>query len=137
MKNWKGELVLRALLSPAIFSILATAQVPTPADAIALEQQGKLSEAAQAWQAVTERSPHDAAAFASLGVVLSKEQRYSEATSAYRQALKLNPKLPGVELNLGLAEFKQGHFPAAAAALSTALAVDPASSQARTLRENG
>src|SRR5438067_7041896 len=61
----------------------ALAQAPTPADAIALEQQGKLREAAQAWRAATERNPNDAGAFASLGVVLSKEQKYAEAAAAY------------------------------------------------------
>src|SRR3979490_1222494 len=115
MKSWKLESVFLALLS-AVFAVPATAQAPTPTEGIALEQQGKPSEAAQAWKAVTERSPNDAAAFASLGVVLAKEQKYPEASAAYRRALKLNPRLPGMQLNLGLAEFKQGHFPAAAAA---------------------
>ena len=70
----------------------------------------KIARSRPAWKAVTEHNPADAAAFASLGVVLSRQQKYSEAASAYRKALALNPKLPGVELNLGLAEFKQGHF---------------------------
>ena len=65
-KNWKAELVFIALLSPRIFSALAAAQ--SPADAIALEQQGKLPEAAQAWKNVTEHNPNDSAAFASLEV---------------------------------------------------------------------
>ena len=67
MKNRKAELILIALLSP----MFAAGQSSTPADAIALEQQGKLPEAAEVWQAVTKRNPNDAAAFASLGVVLS------------------------------------------------------------------
>ncbi len=92
MKTWKSEFVAVALLLPALLSVRTVAQ--TPADAIALEQQGKLPEAAAAWRAVTARNPHDAAAFASLGVVLSKEQKYSEAASAYKRALALNPKLP-------------------------------------------
>ena len=50
-------------------------------NAIALEQQGK-SEAAQVWRAVTARNPTDAAAFASLGVVLSKQQKYPEAATS-------------------------------------------------------
>src|SRR5271165_3517402 len=74
----------------------------TPADAISLEGQGKLAEAADAWRVVIARNPDDAPAFASLGVVLSKQQRYAEAAVAYKKALALNPKLPGIELNLGL-----------------------------------
>src|SRR5438477_7642360 len=99
MKNCEIELIFIALLWP----ILALAQSASPADASALEQEGKWPEAAQAWQAVTRRNPNDAGAFASLGVVLSKERKYLEAASAYRKALALNPKLPGVQLNLGLA----------------------------------
>src|SRR5947207_2123514 len=88
----------------------ALAQTPTPAEALALEQQQKWSEAAQVWKQLTQRNPNDAAAFASLGLDLARQQKYVEAVSAYRKALQLNPKLPSLQLNLGLAEFKQGHF---------------------------
>ena len=102
-------------------------------EAIALEQQGKLPEAAQTWRSVIQKNPSDAAAFASLGVILSKEQKYQEAASAYKKAIALNPKLPGMELNLGLAEFKQGNFQAAITPLHAALTADPHSLQAATL----
>ncbi len=106
---------------------------PSPADATALAEQGKLSEAAQAWSTIIQRNPKDAGAYASLGFVLSREQKYSEAAVAYRKAIALNPKLPGVQLNLGLAEFKQGHFEAAIPSLRAALAADPKSIQSITL----
>ena len=74
------------------------------------------------------------AAFASLGVILSKEQKYQEAASAYEKAIALDPKLPGVQLNLGLAEFKQGHFQAALIApLHAASVAEPHNLQASTL----
>src|SRR5215467_5601903 len=82
----------------------------TPEQAIAFERQGNFAEATEVWKAVVQRNPQDAAAFAQLGVTLSKQQRYQEAASAYRRALALDPQLPGIELNLGLAEFKQAHF---------------------------
>ena len=129
MKHWKFLLVILALCS----SKLALAQSVDPADAQRLEQQGKLAEAAQAWRAITRQNPNDAAAFASLGAVLSKQQKYAEAASVYRQALAFDPKLPGVQLNLGLAEFKQGHFNEAIAPLKAALASQPSSTQSRTL----
>src|SRR2546428_8246541 len=129
MTKWRRFLLAIALLLPTS----ATAQNPSPSDALALEQQGKLEEAAGAWRSVTQRNPKDAAAFGSLGVVLSKEQKYQEAASAYKKAIALNPKLPGVRLNLGLAEFKQGHFQAAIAALRSALDADPSNVQARML----
>lgn len=116
-----------------LFRVCAWGQASTPAEAIALEQQGKLAEAAQAWRAVTNRNPKDAAAFASLGAVLSKEQKYKEAAYAYRRAIALNPTLSGIQLNLGLAEFKQGHFQGAIAPFRAALVSDPNSLQARML----
>jgi tetratricopeptide (TPR) repeat protein len=129
MNNWKVQLIAVSLL----VSLLAAAQTPSPAAALALERQGKLPEAAQTWRAVTRQNPGDAAAFASLGVVLSRLEQYPEAAAAYRKALALNPKLSGIYLNLGLAEFKQGHFQASIAPLSTALGRDPENLQVRTL----
>ena len=101
--------MLKAVVLTLFLPLLAAAQTANPADAIALEQQGKLAEAAKVWRAVIVHNPKDAAALASLGVVLSKEEKYAEAASAYRKALALNPKLK-IQLNLGLAEFKQGRF---------------------------
>src|SRR5580693_3286194 len=138
LKSWKVNLV--AALAAAVFVLpgpflsgYASGQALTPADAIALEQQGRLGEAAQAWRSVIQKDPHDAGAFASLGVVLSKEQKYGEAASAYQKAIALNPKLPGIQLNLGLAEFKQGHFQAAIAPLHAASTADGHNLQASTL----
>lgn len=131
--NWAFLAVAALILLP----IAALAQGATPAQAVALEQQGKLAQAAEAWRAVTMANPRDGAAFASLGVVLAKEQKYPEAAAAYRRALALNSKLPGLQLNLGLAEFKQGHFRAAITPLAAALAAErtsgPKQLQARTL----
>jgi tetratricopeptide (TPR) repeat protein len=132
--NWTTFLAVVALI---VLPMTALAQGANPAQAVALEQQGKLVEAREAWQAVTRANPRDGAALASLGVVLAKEQKYPEAAVAYRRALALNPKLPGLQLNLGLAEFKQGHFHAAIAPLAAALAAEstngPKQLQARTL----
>lgn len=128
MKNWQ--------LGPAVallLTFLATAQSFSPSDALAFEQQGKLAEAAQAWRTIVQRNPLNAAAFASLGLVLSKDGKYADAVTAYRKAIVLNPQLPGVQLNLGLAEFKRGRFQAAITPLTSALAADPQSMQARTL----
>jgi Flp pilus assembly protein TadD len=101
--------------------------------AIAFEKQGNYAQAAEAWRAVTQRDPQDAAAFAQLGIALSKLQKFQEAASAYRKAIALDPKLPGMSLNLGLAEFKQSNFRPAAAAFKSALTADPANAQAQTL----
>src|SRR5579859_5488348 len=121
MSHWRAFLMLAGIF----LCNFVAAQNATPADALALEQAGKLAEAAQAWQSVVAQHPEDAAAAASLGSVLSRERKYPEAAAAYRKALKLNPKLKGVQLNLGLAEFKQGKFGAAIAPFRAALASDP------------
>src|SRR5437763_688673 len=88
----------------------ALAQVPSAADALALEQQQKWGEAAEVWKPLTERNPKDAAASASFGLDLARQQKYVEAVSAYRKALQLNPKLPGLQLNLGLAVSGDGFY---------------------------
>src|SRR5580704_12435544 len=100
--TWRAIPLFLSVWSLQALSPPAMANAQTPADAIALDQEGKLPEAVQAWRAVIQKNPNDAAALASLGVVLSKEQKYKEAAFAYKKAIALNPKLPGVQLNLGL-----------------------------------
>src|SRR5882762_1192818 len=86
--------ILRLAAVVLIFPSQGNAQSATPAEALVLEQQEKLEEAATAWRSITDRNPNDAAAFASLGVLLAKQQKYAEAAAAYKKALSLNPKLP-------------------------------------------
>jgi tetratricopeptide (TPR) repeat protein len=126
-------MVLSSIVLSFCSCLASGAQTPAPADAVALEQQGKLADAENAWRVIVQNSPTDAAAIASLGVVLSKEGKYDEAAPRYRKALALRPNLSGIQLNLGLAEFKQGHFQAAISPLTQALAADPNNMQARTL----
>jgi Flp pilus assembly protein TadD len=85
MKIWKS------LLLPAF----AGPQTASPAEAMALEQQGKLPEAVEAWRTVTEQNPQDARAFASLGVALARETEYKEAAAAYHRAIALKSKTAG------------------------------------------
>src|SRR5260370_32689155 len=121
MSTWKIAYVAFALF----LTVPANSWAQTPSQAQALEQQGKLPEAEKAWRQITQANPQDAAAFASLGLVLSKQGKYEQAVPAYRNAIALNPKLPGIHLNWGLAQFKQDHFDAAVAALTAAMAAAP------------
>ncbi len=117
-----------------LWSVLALGQAGTPAEAIALSEQGKYAEAAQAWRTVIAKNPGDAGAYASLGIVLSKQNKYDEAVAAYKKALALDPKLPAsVQLNLGLAQFKRNHFAAAVGPFKSVLDREPQNMQARTL----
>ena len=130
MQYWK----LTAIILSFLFAIPAFGQTGTPEEAMALEKQGKLEEAVKVWRTVIQQNPRHAAAYASLGVILSKLQKFDEAAIAYKKALALNPNLPpGIQLNLGLAEFKQGHFKSAIAPFSIVLAADPQNQQARIL----
>ena len=83
--------------------------------------------------AVTQHNPKDAAAFASLGVVLSKLEKYEEAASAYHRAIALNPKLPGSNLILAWRNSNKDIFRQPSSHSAGALAADPHSAQARTL----
>src|SRR5229473_1926519 len=96
MKNWKLQLGIVVFFLPSF----ASAQAPTPADALALEQQGKLAEAAQVWQAVTRHDPHDAAAFASLGEF--KQGHFQAAIDPLRSTLDADPANLQARMLLGL-----------------------------------
>lgn len=129
-------MILRLLQFAGVSMLLgsaAFAQAPSPSNAQALEASGKFAEAAQVWRGFVRSNPRDAAAWASLGVDLSRLQEYQAAADAYRKALALNPGLPGIQLNLGLAEFKSNNLPAAIEPLRASLAADPKNLQARTL----
>ena len=115
------------------FSVFAQSDSSRPEAALALEREGKLSQAVEAWREVVKSSPRNAAAWASLGVDLSHLQQYREASESYRKALAIDPKLPGIQLNLGLAEFKSNNFVAAIPPFRAALSEDPKNMQARTL----
>ena len=82
--------------------------------AIALQQQGELSQAQTAWQSILKSHPSDADACANLGVIASQQQHYPEAVRYYRRALLIKPSMPGLEMNLGLALFKAGEMKDAA-----------------------
>jgi tetratricopeptide (TPR) repeat protein len=78
--------------------------------ALALEHQGRLSDAEAAWQAIAKIHPDDAEAYAHLGLLEAHQEHYKEAVPFYLRALALNPKMPELRLNLGLAYFKAGEL---------------------------
>lgn len=76
--------------------------------AMALEQQGRLSDAEAAWKAELKSQPNDFGAYAHLGLLEARQEHYRQAIAFYRKALSLNPNMPAVELDLGLSLFKSG-----------------------------
>jgi tetratricopeptide (TPR) repeat protein len=82
--------------------------------ALTLQQDGRLSEAADAYRALLKLKPDYVEAHANLGVVLARLGKYEEAITAYQSALKLAPHLTPVLLNLGIAHYRAGEFTKAA-----------------------
>ena len=78
--------------------------------ALALEQQGKNTEAEVAWRLYLNAHPSNPEPFAHLGLLEARQEHYKEAVPLYSKALALNPKMPGLRLNLGLALFKGGEL---------------------------
>ena len=114
----RPEMRLKAVLILFLCVASAVAQTAGPAgdlrqSAMALEQQGKIAEAEEAWRAFSKTHPADPEPYAHLGLLEARQDRYSEAIPLYRKALRLKPGLPGLRLNLGLALFKAGDLKAA------------------------
>jgi tetratricopeptide (TPR) repeat protein len=77
-------------------------------NAIALELQGKVTEAESAWRAVLKIHPSSAEAYAHLGFLEARQEHFAEALPLYRKAFAMDPRMPGLRLNLGLSLFKSG-----------------------------
>lgn len=101
--------------------------------AVALQQQGKLDEAAAEYRAALALKPDYPEAQANLGVTLARLGKYDEAIAAYETALKLAPHLTPILLNLGIAHYRAGQHAKAAEALKSFLEKRPDSVQARQL----
>ncbi len=101
--------------------------------ALALQQQGKLAEAADEYRALLKLKPDYVEAHANLGVVLSRMGKYQEAIAAYETAYKLAPHLTPILLNLGIAHYRAGQFAKAVEVFPQFLEKNPDSTQARRL----
>ena len=75
---------------------------------MALESEGKNTEAESAWRAVAKADPANPEPYAHMGLLEARQEHYNEAVPFYRKALALAPRMPGLRLNLGLALFKSG-----------------------------
>jgi tetratricopeptide (TPR) repeat protein len=95
--------------------------------ALALEQQGKFSDAEAAWKSILARRPNDAEAYAHLGLLEARQEHYKEAIPYYRKALAITPNMPNLELDLGLSLFKSGDLRGAIQTFEPVLKKEPAS----------
>ena len=101
--------------------------------AVALQQAGKLTEAAEKYRIILKRKPDYAEAQANLGVVLGRLGQNEEAVAAYETALKLAPQFVQIWLNLGILYYRTNEFEKAINAFDKFLAVQPQHLQARQL----
>lgn len=104
------------------------ARDPIREAALALQQQGKIPEAEQAWRTYIKAHPSDPEPYAQLALLEAHQEHYKEAIPFYRKALAINPKIPGLRINLGLALFKNGQMKEAIPEFSAALKSVPAQS---------
>jgi tetratricopeptide (TPR) repeat protein len=74
--------------------------------ALALEQQGRNTEAEAAWHALLKSQPRDPEPMAHIALLEARQGHYKEAIPYYRRALAINASVPGLRLNLALALFK-------------------------------
>jgi tetratricopeptide (TPR) repeat protein len=98
------------ILAMVAWSLQAWPQTPAEQTAATLEQQGKTTEAEEAWKIVSKAQPANPLAFAHLGLLEARQEHYPQAIAYYRKAAILDPTLPGLHLNLGLAYFKNGEY---------------------------
>ena len=97
-------------LSATLVAALPAMAQNTRQDALALESQGQNAEAEQIWQQIAKNDPHNAEAFAHMGLLEARQEHYDLAVTYYRQALAIDPSFPSLEMNLGLALFKSNRF---------------------------
>ena len=113
---------------PLSLSQTQTAAINQRENAVALEQQGRFTEAETAWRNLLTTQPGNAEAYAHLGFLESRQEHYARAVTFYRKAFALDPAMPALRMNLGLALFKAGELRAALPIFKDILKREPPSS---------
>jgi protein O-GlcNAc transferase len=90
-----------------------------------LQELGRLTEAARAFEQALELRPNSATAYNNLGNVLQEERRFAEAISAFQHALVLDPEYAEAYYNLGNTLEEQGRLTEAVASYQRALLLKP------------
>jgi len=106
----KRKVTFGLVLVAASWRLISWSQDDPRQAAIALEQQGKTTEAEAAWSALAKAYPTNAEPFAHLGLLEARQEHYTEAVAAYRKAMAVDPAMPRLRFNLGLAYFKAGAY---------------------------
>jgi Tfp pilus assembly protein PilF len=93
--------------------------------AFALQQRGKIDEAAAHCRQALEINPDYAEAHNNLGAALADLGRSDEAIQHYRKAVDLKPDYAGAHANFGIALTRGGRFDEAMTQYRKALEIDP------------
>ena len=120
-------------LSIAAVTTTTRAQEGSFSRAVALQQAGDFSAAAEEYRRVLSEQPTHVEARSNLGVVLVHLGRYEEAIAAYKAALVAAPSNTAVRLNLALAHYKATQLEEALKEFTHVLAAVPDNLQARYL----
>src|SRR6266550_84590 len=100
---------------------------------VALQRQGDLLGAREAYLAALRSIPNRADALSNLGVIFARLGQYGEAIKYYREALAVDEKQYETRLNLGIAFYKTNEFELAQRELSQVAIAQPENYQARLL----
>lgn len=104
----KGCLLLLALSGTGLLAQTGSSSIEALwKQAVELQQEGKLDNAAEAYRAVLQLQPEFVPALSNLGTVYSRLGRHEDAVEWYRKALDLQPSHFGIRLNLAIAFYQQ------------------------------
>ena len=122
--------------------VLEPGELPAAADRVryfksvaALEDAGRVEEAAAAWQAGLDKWPSDNVALFGLANSRLAMRDYQAAERAYRDLLERTPDLLAARNNLALALAEQGNYDAAMKEIGRALTENPAPELEPVLRD--
>src|SRR5205807_2126309 len=93
--------------------------------ATALQEAGRLDEAAAECEAAVRVEPKSALAWHSYGAFLEKQGKLEEAIAQYRQAVRVDPRLVDAHIDLASALFVKGDLPEAKAHYLEASRLEP------------
>ena len=99
---------------------------------MALEAQGRASEAVEQYEQALQREPNSAETRNNLGNAMSSQGRLAEAVTQYEQAMKLTPNYADAHGNLGNALAAMGRFDQAITQYEQALALEPEAAEIRS-----
>jgi tetratricopeptide (TPR) repeat protein len=80
-------------------------------------REGRLDDAAAAFEGIIQSAPSFAGAHFNLGLVREEQGKFREAIASFKRALALDPQLPGANLFLGIAYYRLNEYQPAIGAL--------------------